>query len=166
MTSIEIFVDAKDIAWKLLTNDVGEKLNFDIVPPNSSENNILCKFETLLVIFMEILLNIMLINDNAHIKTIPKNNLNKGIDDICELITKTGYFVCVEKYDLEYMRENNMKTDFDVICENRYCRIIFDDTYEIKINGLKNNDNCTKLNSLYAIMTINDTMYEITFDKI
>lgn len=175
--------DYKTIAWKLLMDNVDNtQLQIEFNNEDDGyENNNSCTdhFELLLNIFMEMFVGLILVmeQDESGHKNIKFNNLcfESYFKTIHEKFININILSCIETINV-----NNDNMDYiDEILNNRYCRIIlkkdpkyrkifkknhFDNDYHMFL--CDNDNNYTKLKSVYGVLYTTNKVYKICFDTI
>lgn len=183
------FYTPESLAWDLLVGDIDtdkvcKMLSYSV--DNNEKNNkndkLTFQFEILITIFMEILFDIAKLDyygdDNEGSKKfIPQYdkfdiNLYKNI--IEEKFKIFGYGVGVNCEKLEKFSQD--KEGFKFLIDNRYCRVLLrynenndefknfsDDTYyHMAINGL-NKNKYDKLEHIYSVFFMNDSVFSVNF---
>lgn len=184
------FYTPESFAWDLLVGDidndkVGKLLSYSIENEKDNKNDKLTfQFEILITIFLELMFNLAKLDyygedndeDKKFIPQYDKFDMNLYKNIIGDKFKIFGYGVNVNFENLEKFTLD--KEGFKFLVDNRYCRVLLryndindekefskfsDDTYyHMIINGL-NKNKYDKLEQIYSIFFIGDSVFSVNF---
>jgi hypothetical protein len=178
------------IAWKLLMDDTDEALSGALLGFGDGEDDDpeSFMFEILITIFIEMVFDIAVVaqasNDGSTSQDFEFNpdmekfDLDLFIDTIKKKFNRISYICSVTTYDKKSMSSYELN-ELQKTVNNRYCRIILkhnpddkktfrkkqiDENYHMILN--ENYRIKKHLKDIYAIVIINEKVYQIYFDKV
>lgn len=184
----------QSIAWKLIMDDIDTSMVSTMLvydPENMrDEDPVTYIFELLITIFMELIFNIALISEadaiekNENDKEFKFNpDLKKFDMESCmhvleEKFKMLGIFVHVDTYEKNEYNKDMLKE----IVDGRYCRVVLrhqkddlvhfiknnvpdDVNYHMILNAFFTSKRSNKLRDVYAIILLNDKVYQIYFNQ-
>lgn len=171
----------QSLAWKIIMDELNDEQMIELLNPNENDDDPMSyTFEFMLNIFLEMIIDCAIIShlseNNESDKINPNlNNLNSYLPTIETKLKNVNIGLYISEYD---QNPDNM---IDIVYLNRYCRIILrnnkndihlfekynvpeDQHYYMLLN--KEYVKKSKLSDIYAITTISDISYRISFFKI
>lgn len=184
----------KTLAWHLYNDSITETMSSQIFGfgPTGEDDIVSWYFEIFLSVFLELMFNIM-ITDSAKIieenesECFDDTDLEPDYEDfdmglylpiIEQKFKKISLLVRAREFE-RYPTDEYEKEDLDNMIKRRYCRIILRHNYEDThyFDSINSDDFYdfipnegfepkTKLRDVYAILRLNNTVYQIYFDNV